>query len=279
MHGSRFGWLVGSAIAALVGFVLLFPDLLMGIVEATGCRRAGGGACGAVAAVAGMFIKPVGVLITSTAITWIASRRIRAVGLGLGWNVAVLLWLLGSFAVLVAFLNFWGANFGLGLIMIQAPKLLLFLLAFVVFLALLPDGDVGTPGGLPSAVWLVAVGAATHALVLSIPNIIAGLALIPFVANTLLLPLVKASLALLPVIKVLALGLPIDLWLWIDLALCVAALAFITVKIDGDAEPSIAPAPAPATRPAGPTSPRLPRVAVATRTAAAPAGFGRRRAT
>lgn len=110
-----------------------FPFILYVLVSLTPCR--GGGACGALAAVAGMILRPLALGIFVIGVGKAIHKRCKHAQLTWGWVIMALLWMLGSSSFLLGAQNFWGANFGMGILAIHPPLLLLFLTAFTIFLA------------------------------------------------------------------------------------------------------------------------------------------------
>ncbi|MDR4496276.1 MAG: hypothetical protein R3B74_18035 [Nitrospirales bacterium] len=108
-----------------------FPFILYGLVRMTSC---GGGACGALAAGAGMILRPLALVIFVIGVGKAVYKRCKHARLSWGWSLMALLWMIGSSSYLLGAQNFWGANFGMGLIAIRQPLLLLFLAAFTIFL-------------------------------------------------------------------------------------------------------------------------------------------------
>ncbi len=110
-----------------------FPFILYGLVKLTSCG--GGGACGALAAMGGMILRPLALVIFAIGVSKAVVQRCLHAQLSRGWVFMALLWMLGSSSFLLGSLNFWGANFGMGLLAISPPALLLFLAVFTIFLS------------------------------------------------------------------------------------------------------------------------------------------------
>ncbi len=119
--------------AFMLVIILGFPFILYGLVKLTSCG--GGGACGAVAAIGGMILRPLALLIFVIGAGKAIYQRCRHAQLTKGWGMIALLWIMGSSSFLLGAGNFWGANFGMGMLAIRPPVLLLFLTALTIFLA------------------------------------------------------------------------------------------------------------------------------------------------
>jgi hypothetical protein len=168
MDRRRFRLFAVIWLAVLVGFIALFPYLLYGIVKASSCERVGG-ACGAVAVVVGTTIKPLVIGIAGIVLLRATWRRMRRLEMSRLWIGALVMWYLGSVGFLIGIGNFWGANFSMGMIgPMRPPVSLLFLLAFMGFLAAHADDATPSSTGGGRAAWLIAAVAAMHAIVLSL---------------------------------------------------------------------------------------------------------------
>ncbi len=139
MDTRSFRWRILFLYGALALFVLGFPWLLKGLMQITDCQRVGG-ACGAVAALAGMYLRPLGVMAFLVGMGIAVYKRGRGVGVTGWWVVATILWIMGSSSFLTAVNNFWGANFGMGILFVNSPVLLVFLLTYTMFLAVNQQG-------------------------------------------------------------------------------------------------------------------------------------------
>ncbi|MEM9279772.1 MAG: hypothetical protein AAGA76_14480, partial [Pseudomonadota bacterium] len=115
-------------------FIISFPYLLFSLVKVSSCEGPGG-ACGALAAVAGFFLRPVAMIVFIIFMSVIIFKRCRTTYMSIYWVLPSLVFVLASAKVLVGFNNFWGANFGLGIIGITFPPTLIVFLAFIIFLS------------------------------------------------------------------------------------------------------------------------------------------------
>lgn len=120
ISGSQFGVKVGLRVAIFVALTVGFPFIVYGLIMATNARSVGG-ASGALAAVAGIFLKPVivlGFLVSLIGPCW---RRMRSLGLPASWALLVpFLFLMDGTYLLVAGTH-WGTGFALGIWMVSAP--------------------------------------------------------------------------------------------------------------------------------------------------------------
>jgi len=221
-------WLGG-----LVVFILLFPFFVYALVTLT-CHP-GTGACGALAAVVGMTIKPLGIAVILVGLTVIAWKRMRAAGLGVPWFIAIVLWSIASVSFLVGFGNFWGANFGMGLLFGGFPIIILFLLAFLMLLATNFD-SAPIRVEMTGAAWKVAAGAAALGLLLSVHQIVMGIRLLPYVGWWTADLFFSVIRAMPPAARDLVFGMPGRIILWADLAIFIAALFAISRGSSFDAD-------------------------------------------
>jgi hypothetical protein len=144
MSGSQFGvkagWRVGIFLALTIGF----PFIVYGLILATGAGRVGG-ASGALAVVAGVFVKPViilGFVISLLSPCW---QRMRSLGLpGFVGLLPPFLFLLDWPYFLVAGAH-WGVAFSLGILKLNAPLFALTALAMLIAMALASPPDDGSP--------------------------------------------------------------------------------------------------------------------------------------
>jgi hypothetical protein len=141
LTGSQFGWRVAWRIAIFLVFTLGFPFIVYGIVLATGARA--GGSSGAVAIVAGVFLKPVIIIAFLIAMISPCWRRMRSLGLPSYWGLLVPLLLASDYTYLFVVGNFWGASFSMGFLSVQAPLFAMTALVLMVSmsLAMPPSGD------------------------------------------------------------------------------------------------------------------------------------------
>ncbi|MAS06637.1 MAG: hypothetical protein CL534_18395 [Ahrensia sp.] len=174
ISGSEFlVWFVGT-ILYLASLVFLFPYFLQYAVESLAGDCAGGGECGALATVLGIYVKFPLVLIGIALIALSAFKRIRAQFSRLWILLAVAIGFVSA-PQIYALGNFWGANFSVGILGLSAPFPLLALLVFgILFCIEIEDAPgyqgsligVSGPLGLPSgkiyaatAIWLLVCAA------------------------------------------------------------------------------------------------------------------------
>lgn len=175
-------WII--ALSCLVALGFAFPFIIGPITYATGCQSVGGGACGAVALMLGVFLRlpavfGVGLYLSRLAWERSATAQIRPWGFPF-----VVMSYLASISVLFGFGNFWAANFTLG---VRTPGGLLalgFLIAALTGLSLLPNPVVVAPQAKPRSTTF-AVGGLSMLLLL--PGALGGLTVVPFL-NRLVFP-------------------------------------------------------------------------------------------
>lgn len=144
MTGSQFGvkagWRVGIFLALTIGF----PFIVYGLIVATGAQRVGG-AAGAVAVVAGVFLKPViilGFVISLLSPCW---QRMRSLGFpGFIGLLAPFLFLLDWPYFLVAGAH-WGVGFSLGILKLNAPLFAITALAMLIAMSVASPPDDSSP--------------------------------------------------------------------------------------------------------------------------------------
>lgn len=146
MSGSQFGvkaaWRVGIFLALTLGF----PFIVYGLVIASGADKVGG-ASGALAVVAGVFLKPLIVLAFLISLLSLCWKRMRSLGLPapLGLLVPFLLLLDAPYLILAG--AHWGVAFTLGAVMVSPPLFAMTAVAMMVAMALAsPPPDGRTPG-------------------------------------------------------------------------------------------------------------------------------------
>ncbi|MDA4845729.1 hypothetical protein [Hoeflea poritis] len=233
MDRSQFRRAILIWVALLIIFLYTFPLILIAIVSVSSCQTTGG-ACGALAAVIGMIAKPPVIFLIGILILRAVHLRVRWLEISPGWSVAAILWFVGSAPFLIGMRNFWGANFGLGLLYVQPPGLLAFLLIFIIFLCVVEFPVLSGWDGMRRAAWLVAKIAAVHATVLLSTTIVAGITVIPFLAGI----IGSAGLAGLSQVRLISgqlahlasIGLPGSIVLWADLAIFAAALCVVVIR-------------------------------------------------
>jgi hypothetical protein len=145
MSGSQFGAKAGVRVGIFLALTLGFPFIVYGLVLATNARSVGG-AAGALAVVAGIYLKPIiilGFLISLFSPCW---RRMRSFGLpGLVGLLVPFLVLMDAMYFLVAGAH-WGVAFSLGIWRVNAPLFAMTALALLIAMsvALSPPDD-GSP--------------------------------------------------------------------------------------------------------------------------------------
>jgi hypothetical protein len=134
VSGAQFGRKVGLRVAIFAGLTLGFPFIVYGLILATNARSVGG-ASGALAAVAGIYLKPIiilGFLVSLLAPCW---RRARSLGLPgvCGLLVPFLFLMDGTYLLVVG--THWGTAFSLGIWVVSAPLFAMTALATLVAMA------------------------------------------------------------------------------------------------------------------------------------------------
>lgn len=226
MDGDDFRTQMMYWYGGLVALTLGFPFFLQAIIAATGCASTGGGACGAIAVVVGMYAKPPLVYAIVIGLGVATIRRISSLGLGYGWWVATICWLLVSSGFFISLGNFWGANFAMGLIGMVQP-LTLFLAAFSVFLSFDLESSGWRDDQTTKLCWIAAAGSTIHAALQLSLFILLGIPLIgTYIFMT---PGVIPFLAV--VSKASSLGLGGAWWLpWLDFLVFASALTLLAVR-------------------------------------------------
>jgi hypothetical protein len=140
MTGSQFGVKAGWRVGIFVALTIGFPFIVYGLVLVTGARSVGG-AVGALAVVAGVFLKPVfllGFVISLCSPCW---QRMRSLGFpGFLGLLAPLLFLFDWPYLLVAGTH-WGVGFSLGILKLNAPLFAITALAMLIAMALASPPD------------------------------------------------------------------------------------------------------------------------------------------
>jgi hypothetical protein len=146
MSGSQFGVKAGLRVAIFVALTFGFPFIVYGLVIATGAGRVEG-ASGALAVVAGIYLKPLIVLVFLLSLISPCWKRMRSLGLPapLGLLVPFLFLLDAAYLTLVG--THWGVAFSLGVWKVNAPIFAMTSLAMLVAMTLAsPPPDGRTPG-------------------------------------------------------------------------------------------------------------------------------------
>lgn len=144
MSGSQFGvkagWRVGIFLALTIGF----PFIVYGLIVATGARGVGG-ASGALAVVAGIYLKPViilGFVISLLSPCW---QRMRSLGFsGFAGLLVPLLFLLDWPFLMIAGAH-WGVGFSLGILRVNLPWFAMTALAMLVAMSMASPPDDSSP--------------------------------------------------------------------------------------------------------------------------------------
>jgi len=144
MSGSQFGvkagWRVGIFLALTIGF----PFIVYGLIVATGARGVGG-ASGALAVVAGVYLKPLiilGFVISLLAPCW---QRMRSLGSpGFVGLLVPFLFLLDWPFLMIAGAH-WGVGFSLGILRVNLPWFAMTALAMLVAMSVASPPDDNSP--------------------------------------------------------------------------------------------------------------------------------------
>lgn len=144
-------------IALFLLLTLGFPVIILGIASASGCREA----CGAMALVISMFLKPLIVLVFIYSMGSISLRRARDAGLAAWFGLAVPAMIAADAGSALALGAHWSFTFTTGLFRMGYPHFLLLALACVVGLSIVGSDDgrshrqrFGITG--PAIAWLMA---------------------------------------------------------------------------------------------------------------------------
>jgi hypothetical protein len=144
MSGSQFGvkagWRVGIFLALTIGF----PFIVFGLVVATGARGVGG-AAGALAVVAGVFLKPIIILGFAISLLSPCWQRMRSLGFpGFIGLLVPLLFLLDWPFLMIAGAH-WGVGFSLGILRVNLPWFAMTALAMLVAMSVASPPDDRSP--------------------------------------------------------------------------------------------------------------------------------------
>jgi hypothetical protein len=233
MTDQRFRWYALAWLCLLIGFIALFPFLLVAFVKMTNCKGIGG-ACGAVAVVFGVTVKPLGVLASGIFILTIAWRRLRRLEMSHLWAASVFLWFFASSMFLVGVGNFWGANFTMGLPGAR-PVVFLFLLVFTLFLALASEREPTVPSETARIAWIVVTVSAIHSFLLSL-DLFLNFAIMVLPWST--IDPVRVVIWKIQAAAQLWLPLPRGAMIWMTLAVFTGALVTILVEQRRHASPA-----------------------------------------
>ena len=144
MTGSQFGVKVGWRVGIFLALTIGFPFIVYGLIVATGARGVGG-ASGALAVVAGTFLKPViilGFVISLLSPCW---QRMRSLGFpGFVGLLAPFLFLL-DWPYFLAIGAHWGVAFSLGILVLNPPLFAMSALAMLIAMGVASPPDNRSP--------------------------------------------------------------------------------------------------------------------------------------
>jgi hypothetical protein len=126
-------------VALFAASIVAFPLLVVAVAWLSGCRSTGG-ACGALAAVMSMALKPLFFILLVASLVGISIRRSRDAGLPAAFGLFIPLLVAADSTFGIFMLSHWGfAVLASGVWSIKAPLFLLFALACMALLGLLPS--------------------------------------------------------------------------------------------------------------------------------------------
>src|SRR5215208_6748778 len=135
----RFAIAAGIRIGLFIVSIVIFPLLLWGVANASGCRGVGG-ACGALGLVVAMAYKPLVAVAFIFSFAGISVRRARDAGVA-GWvGLFVPLLFAADHAVLTVFGAPWSLGFSLGVLHTAVPRFTIMALWCIGAMCLLPSG-------------------------------------------------------------------------------------------------------------------------------------------
>lgn len=155
----------GAALLRVVIYAALtagFPFITVGFIKAMGSP--GGGASGALAAVLGLYLKPLIHIAFALSLTRISVRRMRDIGGSAALALIVPFLVFADLGFGIAFGAFWGTTFALGILAMPKPWFLMTALACVIALSLAPS-DSGPRAQLRGARGVEILAAALLAIV------------------------------------------------------------------------------------------------------------------
>ncbi|MEM7775084.1 MAG: hypothetical protein AAF732_05700 [Pseudomonadota bacterium] len=208
----------------MVAFISAFPSLLALIIDVSGCSGTGG-ACGAVAVFAGIFLKFLAIVVFAIAMGILVFRRCRAVNMSGLWSIPAVAFVFGSSGFLFGVGNFSGANLAAGLLRLPMPYTLIALLGFGYFLATLRcAARQHTNDKKQSWSWIMAGLAATVIVIQNLPKFANLFKMVPFIGESIGAPLFAlAAFVSFPVLKISnSLPIPLDL---------IAVITFISALV------------------------------------------------
>jgi hypothetical protein len=145
MSGSQFGVKAGLRVGIFLALTIGFPFIVYGLIVATGARGVGG-ASGALAVVAGVYLKPIFIVAFLISLLSPCWRRMRSLGLpGFVGLLAPFLFLM-DWPYLLIVGTHWGVAFSLGIWKASAPLYAMIALAMLVAMVVASPSDDGSPG-------------------------------------------------------------------------------------------------------------------------------------
>lgn len=181
------------------------------------------------------FARPLALLVFALLIAWAIHKRVSALGLGVGWSIAALIWLFGALPLLAFGVNTWKMSFLVGLLTSSRLDLLAFALSLIAFLSYAEPSAVHNSRSDMRLAWIVAIAIAVHFTLLQVPSILGGLSLIPILGAWIHRVLHPVFMALQYASLVAWLGVPGRhlFWLqWFDVAIFSAALGYLIANQD-----------------------------------------------
>ncbi len=113
LSARRYAISIAWRLALFVALILGFPLVTYAVVRLSNCRSVGG-ACGAVALLSGIYLKPLIILLIASAIIRPSWRRARAIGRHPAWTLLLPLLVLASGPFLMLVGTHWSVGFVLG---------------------------------------------------------------------------------------------------------------------------------------------------------------------
>jgi len=120
LSGSQFGRKFAIRVGIFLTLTLGFPFIVYGLVVATGANRIGG-AGGALAVVAGIYLKPVIIVAFLLSLILPCWRRMRSLGLPAYWGLIVPILFAADATYFMVLGAHWGVSFSLGIWRVNAP--------------------------------------------------------------------------------------------------------------------------------------------------------------
>ena len=185
MHRSKFAYLSLIGLGLLLAFLVLFPGILTFLVQAAlqgkNCADPQS-ECDAIPAAIAAFVKPAGIFIIGALLVWILNRRLHFLDFGGEWTLIAALWVLGSIPYLGAAQNFWGGNISMGLLYVPLPFSLAYLVVFLTFLYFVKYAPASAPDTRQQKAWRVVYISTGYVLLVSVPTILNGTQMVPYVS-------------------------------------------------------------------------------------------------